>query len=297
MWRRFQALGRLREQVVGINARNLSLVFPLNPRRALRMADDKLIAKEILEPAGVPVPETLCVVSRFGELAGLPAVIERHAAFAVKPATGSRGAGILIVKRDEWGQRVTPTTSGNRPLATEDILDHVAQILAGLVTPARLSERAFLEQLLQPDEVLGAVSYHGLPDVRVIVCEGRLVMAMARLPTRRSAGRANLHQGALGMGIDLETGMTTHAILGNRRVDAHPDTGRALDPIVVPDWPRIMEISLRAAACTDLGFVGVDVVVDRDRGPLVVELNARPGLSIQLANRTGLRRGLEKRPS
>lgn len=292
MWRRLHALGRLREEVLGINARNLSLVYPLNPRHAFRAVDDKLITKEILEPAGVPVPETLYVVSRFGDLAGLPTIIESQPAFVVKPATASGGAGILIVRRDASGRRVTPTTSGDRPVSIDDVVEHVTQILAGLVTPARLHERAFLEQLLQPDEVLGAVAYHGLPDIRALVCEGKLVMAMVRVPTRRSAGRANLHQGALGLGIDLETGRTTHAILGNRRVHAHPDTGRALDPVTLPDWRQIVEISLLAAGCTELGFIGVDVIIDRVRGPLVVELNARPGLNIQLANRAGLRREL-----
>ena len=47
-------------------------------------------------PAGVSVPETLCVVSRFGDLAGLPAVIERQPAFAVKPA-GAQSAWTTFV--------------------------------------------------------------------------------------------------------------------------------------------------------------------------------------------------------
>jgi glutathione synthase/RimK-type ligase-like ATP-grasp enzyme len=39
---------------------------------------------------------------------------------------------------------------------------------------------------------------------------------------------------------------------------------------------------------THLGYQGIDIVLDRDRGPLVLELNARPGLNIQIANREGL---------
>ncbi|HSN51358.1 MAG TPA: sugar-transfer associated ATP-grasp domain-containing protein, partial [Woeseiaceae bacterium] len=37
-----------------------------------------------------------------------------------------------------------------------------------------------------------------------------------------------------------------------------------------------------------LGYLGVDMVIDADRGPLMLEMNARPGLNIQIANRTGL---------
>jgi D-alanine-D-alanine ligase-like ATP-grasp enzyme len=39
---------------------------------------------------------------------------------------------------------------------------------------------------------------------------------------------------------------------------------------------------------TKLGYLGVDIVLDRDKGPLLLELNARPGLSIQIANGAGL---------
>ncbi|MRR31196.1 alpha-L-glutamate ligase-like protein, partial [bacterium] len=45
---------------------------------------------------------------------------------------------------------------------------------------------------------------------------------------------------------------------------------------------------------TGLGYLGVDLVIDRDRGPLLLELNARPGLAIQLANRHGLRTRLDQ---
>jgi glutathione synthase/RimK-type ligase-like ATP-grasp enzyme len=40
---------------------------------------------------------------------------------------------------------------------------------------------------------------------------------------------------------------------------------------------------------TGLGYLGVDMVIDRERGPLLLELNARPGLQIQVANQAGLR--------
>jgi predicted ATP-grasp superfamily ATP-dependent carboligase len=40
---------------------------------------------------------------------------------------------------------------------------------------------------------------------------------------------------------------------------------------------------------TGLGYLGVDIVLDRDKGPMLLELNARPGISIQNANRFGLR--------
>ena len=39
---------------------------------------------------------------------------------------------------------------------------------------------------------------------------------------------------------------------------------------------------------TPLGYFGADIATDRQRGPLLLELNARPGLAIQIANGQGL---------
>jgi glutathione synthase/RimK-type ligase-like ATP-grasp enzyme len=57
---------------------------------------------------------------------------------------------------------------------------------------------------------------------------------------------------------------------------------------VVPSFPRVLEIAVAATDQTGLGYVGADVVVDARKGPVVLELNARPGLAIQAANRAGL---------
>ena len=39
--------------------------------------------------------------------------------------------------------------------------------------------------------------------------------------------------------------------------------------------------------------MGADVVVDARAGPVILEMNARPGLAIQLANRIGLQHRLD----
>lgn len=113
-------------------------------------------------------------------------------------------------------------------------------------------------------------------------------MAMMRLPTQDSDGKANLHQGAVGLGIDLGRGESIGAVCHDRPVTTHPDT---LEPVVglkIPGWDRLLEL---AASCHDLcglGYLGVDVVLDESRGPLLLELNARPGLSVQIASGAGL---------
>jgi glutathione synthase/RimK-type ligase-like ATP-grasp enzyme len=111
---------------------------------------------------------------------------------------------------------------------------------------------------------------------------------MLRLPTRSSGGRANLHQGAVGAGIELDTGVTRHAVLCNRSCERHPDTGEPVVGFCVPHWAGVLDVSRRVSRAVGLGLLGVDVVLDRARGPLLLEANARPGLAVQIANHAGL---------
>lgn len=282
-----------RHDVLGINARNLEVIYPRNPRKAFRTVDDKLLCKAAMKAVGVPVPETLFVVRGHRDLPGLVSCMESLSGFVVKPARASGGRGILVVRRNGDGRLVAPGSRGDHEITLSDVVEHVGQILAGLVTPARLDETVFLEELLEPDDILGALAWRGLPDIRVIVDACSPVMAMIRVPTAASAGRANLHQGALGLGVDMATGRSTMAIIGNCQVTVHPNRGLPLEPVTVPYWNRILDLSRQAAAALELGYVGVDIILDRNRGPLVIEINARPGLNIQLANGAGLRGRLD----
>jgi alpha-L-glutamate ligase-like protein len=177
---------------------------------------------------------------------------------------------------------------GGRTIEMGDVLYHAASIISGLYALGGHDDVAMVEERLTVHPVLREVATEGVPDIRVIVYRGIPVMAMTRLPTRRSDGRANLHQGAVGVGIDIATGRTMHAVLTNTPVRRHPDTKHPLLDLELPDFATTLEIAVRATDVTGLGYVGADVVVDAVRGPVVLELNARPGLAVQLANRAGL---------
>lgn len=127
--------------------------------------------------------------------------------------------------------------------------------------------------------------------MRVAVFRGFPVMAMTRLPTEESEGTANLQKGALGAGVHLATGRVLaayHQATGRWFV-AHPDTGARIEGVEIPAWETVLDLAVRAATATRLGYAGVDVVFDAERGPLVLEVNVLPGLGIQNANLAGLR--------
>ncbi len=253
------------------------------------MVDGKKRMRDLCVAIGVPTPDLYAVVAAHSALRHLPRLLERHEDFVIKPNRGAGGRGLLvIVGRDgpdfvrHNGQRLSPG----------EVSQHVSSIISGLFSLGGRADEALLQQRVVPDPAFERVSFQGTADVRVIVYRDVPAMAMLRLPTKQSGGRANLHQGAIGAGVDLASGVTTRAVMRNRATECHPDTGATVVGFRVPYWPRILEMARRVSRATGLGYVGVDVVVDRTRGPLLLEANARPGLAIQIANGDGLLRRL-----
>jgi alpha-L-glutamate ligase-like protein len=209
----------------------------------------------------------------------------------VKPARGSGGGGIVLVTDRSPEGFIKPS---GEVISKEDLVYHISGILSGIYSLAGLEDRALIEGLVIPDPVFAAITYQGVPDIRFIVYQGVPLMAMVRLPTRSSDGKANLHQGAIGVGIDLKSGRTQKGVHRSSVIDRHPDTGNPVSGIQVPYWEKMLGMAARSSEMTGLGYVGVDLVVDQDQGPLLLEANARPGLAIQIANQDGLYGRLKK---
>jgi len=291
IWRDLAAAG-----VLGINARNSSFTLKWNKRSLYPRVDDKLVTKELCVAAGIPIPRLLAVARIHFELRELRGILETLDSFVLKPAHGAMGNGIVVVHARETGPGARGdrwVRSGGRSVGIEDLLYHAAGIISGLYALGGQPDVAMLEERLELHHELRKVSFEGVPDCRVIVFRGIPVMSMIRLPTHRSGGRANLHQGAIGAGIDLASGRTLHAILKSGSVRRHPDTDERVVGFRVPYFDQILETAVRATDTTGLGYVGADIVVDERYGPVVLELNARPGLAIQAANRAGLRPRLD----
>ncbi len=283
-WRRLRETGTL-----GINSRNLDFVAKHNPRKLFPLVDDKLRTKALALEMGLAVPALYGVIEHQHEIRELPQLLADHEDFVVKPAQGSGGNGVLVVA----GRRRERLVLASGDSADFDELSfHVSKILSGLFSLGGERDKAMIEYRVRFDPLFEGIAYRGVPDVRIVVFHGVPAMAMVRLPTRASEGRANLHQGAIGVGIDLTTGQTLGGVWGNDTIDEHPDTGAPIAGLVLPNWTTMLEIAAQCRDLTGLGYLGVDLVLDGDRGPLVLELNARPGLAIQLANRRGLRHRL-----
>ncbi|MEZ5545890.1 MAG: alpha-L-glutamate ligase-like protein [Lysobacteraceae bacterium] len=282
---------RLREiGLIGIGQRNAEYVLKYNQRRFYPRVDDKLITKELALKAGLPVPELYAVVRAEHEITELHAKLAPYDQFVVKPAHGSGGDGILVVT----GRRGEKYRRGNGFISRDEFDHHLSNALSGLFSLGGQPDHLLIEYCVQFDPIFERVSYRGVPDVRIIVFMGYPVMAMIRLPTRMSDGKANLHQGAIGVGIDIPTGITKRGVWGTEIIREHPDTEHSIVGLSIPRWDDLLHMAARCYELSGLGYVGVDFVLDKNLGPLILELNARPGLAIQIANGNGLQHRLEK---
>ena len=291
----FATARKLREAgVLGLNERNAEFIMRLNPRRLYPRVDDKALTKQLALEAGMAVPDLYGIIDNQGDVRRFASIVEEYDSFVVKPAQGSGGDGILVITGRSRRKRDMFRRSSGLLISEAEIQHHLSNIISGQYSLSGNPDKALIEYCVHFDPIFAEVSYQGVPDIRVIVYRGYPAMAMVRLPTRASDGKANLHQGAVGAGVDIALGETLTGVLKNDVVEDHPDTGALIARLKIPQWDFILESAARGYEVTGLGYLGVDMVIDRDRGPLMLEMNARPGLNIQIANGTGLSRRVRR---
>jgi alpha-L-glutamate ligase-like protein len=271
--------------ILGMNARNVEFISHYNQRKLFPLVDNKLQTKLLAQEYGINTPSLLFVVHFQHDVYALKEKLQNISSFVIKPACGSGGKGILVIK-DKKGDAFVKASGS--VVGVDEVIRHVTNILAGLYSLSGDQDSAIVETLIEADPYFDAYSYQGVPDIRIIVFQGYPVMAMLRLSTKESDGKANLHQGAVGVGLDIQTGHAIHAVMNGAKVLTHPDTQHKLDAIVIENWRELLLLACSCYEMSSLGYLGVDIVLDKEKGAMLLELNARPGLSIQIANSKGL---------
>lgn len=277
--------------IIGMNRRNVGYIGRCNRRKNYPLVDNKLKTKAAAQKVGIPVPVLYGVIDHQYQVNRIGSLLNSLDAFVIKPVQGSGGKGILVVTGRREQSFVQPS---GKQVDVDEIRRHLSNILAGLHSLGGRNDYAMIEALIDFAPYFRDYSHQGVPDIRVIVYQGVPVMAMLRCATSASNGKANLHQGAVGVGIDIGSGRSVCAVQHNRIIKQHPDTGASFDRLVVPHWLEILDLAGRCADMSGLGYLGADIVLDKRRGPMLLELNARPGLAIQVANQAGLRHRLRE---
>lgn len=277
--------------ILGLNSRTKNYAYKYNTRRGKNIADSKIQTANILKHAGIPYPKIYKKFKRPEDVFKFD-WDKLPDKFALKPSRGLGGQGIIVIKRRLKSGNFL--TTQRQRVSKEDLKLHTLDILEGAFSMGNVPDVAFIQEYVGRAKVFRKWAYRGTPDVRIIVFNKVPVMAMLRLPTRESGGRANLHQGALGAGIDIATGITTKAIWHGNQILNKPGTMIKLRGIKVPGWTNVLRTAVAAQEASSLGYLGVDIVIHPEKGPMVLELNAQPGLQIQLANMAGLKKRLER---
>ncbi|MAS87041.1 MAG: alpha-L-glutamate ligase-like protein [Micavibrio sp.] len=271
--------------IVGINKRNLDFVLAHNRRKFYPNADSKLKTKEIALSLGLNVPDLFANIRYQYEVKQFEDIVQPYDKFVVKPDRGSGGDGILvIIEKVMAGYK---KASGNI-MSRQETRYHLQNMLSGMYSLGGHDDTIVIERMVEFDPIFDEIAYQGVPDIRLIVLEGKVLMGMLRLPSKASDGKANLHTGGVGVGIDMDTGITTTAIQRNRYIDVHPETNKPLTGRQIPYWKDMLDMATKMQKASGLGYIGVDIVLDKNKGPMILEINARPGISIQIANQCGL---------
>ena len=281
------------QKVLGVNRRNLRYVMPTTKKGTAFVTDNKLSCKKALMKAGLPTPQTLAVIKNPRELSEFD-WLSLPNSFVLKPNKGLGGGGILIVYGKKKNDPQTWIKADRSRVNLAELKTHVLNILDGTYSPYSMPDIAFFEERVKILKLLKPYSFRGIPDIRIIAYNLVPVMAELRLPTESSGGKANLHLGGIGVGIDLGTGVTTTAIHRNHLINYVPNTRHLLSGIKISNWKDILELASSAQKCIGLNLMGIDIAIDRDKGPMILEINSKPGLSIQIANLAPLSERLKR---
>ena len=278
--------------ILGMNARN-QLYVSRNSRRAKSICHSKYATKILLLNEGINTAKVYGILATIEDVNEFPwNTLEGD--FVIKPTNGHGGKGVIAFKKKLKTQDIWIDVVNNR-WSFEDLKVHCYDILEGQYSSHGSSPKIIIEQRVVSHPTLLKYSYKGTPDIRVVIFNSVPIMAYSRLPTEESGGRANQNQGALGVGIDIGSGLTTYATAHKTELIKYlPGTKVEMRGIQIPFWKQCLKTAIRASNAAGLVYSGIDLFIDEKEGPMVVELNYRPGLSIQIANQAGLRKRLER---
>lgn len=176
----FQTAKRLRDVgILGLNQRNNRYTLAYNPRHLYPLVDDKLETKRLALGAGLAVPELYGVVEIEHQIEELDGWLSAYPEFVVKPAHGSGGDGVLVVA----GRSKSLYRLASGVLMDQPELDHyVSNILSGLFSLGGHPDTALIEYRVQFDPLFAAITYQGVPDIRIVVFLGYPVHGHGQAP-------------------------------------------------------------------------------------------------------------------
>lgn len=267
-----------------MNARNLLYIQRYNNKASKKFADDKLYTKTFLQSRDIQVAKTYHTIKSYNEIENI-SFKSLPESFVVKPNHGYGGEGILVVKKKN---KASFQLMSGENLTWEELYLHLAAILDGKYALSGSRDQAIIEEMLESHDFFKhLMQIDGIPDIRIIVFNYVPVLAMLRIPTKESSGKGNLQLGAIGLGIDIATGRLTYGYQ-NGKFFHRLKSGEKISGFEIPDWDEMLLSASKIQQSTNIGYLGVDLVLSKT-GIKTLEVNARPGLKIQICTRVPLK--------
>jgi len=301
--------------ILGMNARNLQYIKKFNPKKAIRLANDKYKSKKFLSERWIPVPKTFDLITSRSDLYAYDFSSLPVDEIIAKPCNGSRGRWIYRIKPIEtpedahlmWEHSLfdslftkqSPYVDQWYKVGSEVIPDHTLRRYLVDVLDGKNSmwwgwDNLLLEELIIPWSWFEKFCAHGLADIRVIVFNLIPVAAMLRVPTLESDGKANLDRWGIWLGINVSTGKI-QSMFQYGKIHKHdfPGAYKDMEGTKISYRNDILSYSSKIQYFANLGYLALDRVIT-DEWPKLLEINARAGLKFQLAAVLPLRNRLNK---
>lgn len=303
--------------ILGMNARNLDYIKKFNPKKGIRLANDKHKSKQFLSDRWIPVPKTYDLITNRKDLYQYDFSTIPADEFIVKPTQWSRWRWIYRVKpldqHPEWHGYLdvswsrfdkffgaeSPYTDQRYKVSGEIIHDnalrrYMVDILDGKNSMNRWNDRILLEELIVPWSGFELFCEHGLADIRVIVFNLVPVAAMLRVPTQMSGGTANLDRWGLWLWVNVSTGKVQSMFQHDKIYkDDFPEEFAAFQDKQISYRSDILLYSSKIQYFANLWYLALDRVIT-DEWPKILEINARAGLKFQLAGALPIKHRLNK---
>ncbi len=272
------------------NARNLNYIKGSNFAVARKMADSKLKTKEFLKSKWVSVPETLYIIKKYKDINS--EILEKlEPPFVVKPNNWYGWKWILIFdSKDSLWNFVSNTWE----IYDKDrMLNHFSYILDWFFSLSGTRDKVLIERKIILSNEIDLLWKYWLPDIRVIVYNMVPVIAMLRVPTKESDWKANLHGGACWVGIDIWTWKLTFITRKSKIIKSIPWIWD-VRWIKIPSWEKMLKLAVKVQQITKIKYLWCDIVLDEKLWPLLLEMNIRAGLEVQISNLAPLKSRLDR---
>ena len=203
-------------------------------------------------------------------------ILEDEGDLIIKPVTGTQGRGVfhLSTIRDRY-------QINGEPSSEAEVVELIRKTESSLVTEY-VENHAYAESIAPTSVNTIRILTMRNPDTD----EFFVASAVHRFGNDSTGPVDNWSGGGFAAPVDVETGEfgdlhTYSSDDGLQRLKCHPDTGIRVSGETIPNWELAKEAAIKMAEHhRENPYVGWDVVLTDD-GPVIIEGNCAPGLSLQ----------------